>query len=578
MKNFKDTIRTFTALLLLAAVTVATGCSKDDNNQGPVVSEGVVFEFAMRKVYSVSAMTEIASVKITLEQNGTQFTLPSLTLSGSEQLVSTSAYHLAPGSYTFVSYIAYNSFSDQLFKAEIDKDNLIEVKANTLTTYALPIDVRIVAFPDDYYRNALYGLCVELFGEDNEDAWPWDFEKRDLRDMQKNNRAVQYLEFEEDDADNILYLSGINISGADFASVTEFPARTLANLKTMGSLTLSDLPNLKKIKDIESLTNLDVLTVYNTALEEVPAEIGQCQHLTHLTLVKNQIKTLPEAISTLKDLRILSLRGNQIERFDLSLTAAKNLETVNLSENPLTSIGENVFAADQKLIRLIFSHTQISTLPAAIGRMELLRGIELTNCQFTSVPDALKNNTNLKGVWLAGNPLSDVAPSAFNGMSNLDMLDLSNIAFKTTPTLNLPLLLMLQMNNCALETAPDFSKLPKLLQLELKGNKIATGTLDFTTNNPALRILSFSDSDVATLPTINVAMKDGKVAAFGYLEVRNCKNLQMTTPAAWNCYDLYLGDITGQEDGQNIYESFFGPADGRVGVDRVGSPGVAFGK
>lgn len=577
MKNFKDTIRTLTALLLLAAAAITAGCSDDDTKQ-PVVTEGVVFEFSMRTIYGLESMTDIASVKITLAQNNKSFDLPSFRLSGNDQLVSTQPYRLAPGSYTFLSYIAYDAASNLLFKVEVDDNNNIEVKANELTVYELPINVRVVEFPDDYYRNAIRGLCIEVFGENNEEAWPWDFTKKDLRDMQKRHRETPYLEFEEDDYDNIMYLDAINLTGEDFAAMTELPALTLANLKSAMGLTLTDLPNLKTIKDLGSLDHLQSLTIVNTGLEEISAEIGKCIQLHSLSIVDGKIKSLPAAVASLEKLDVLNLRGNQIERFDTSLTGLKELKDVNLSNNPLTTIGNEIFSAEQPLRHLDFSDTQISTLPAAIGQISGMRDINLTNCRFTSVPAAITGNANLCTVWLSGNPMT-VAPADFAGMTKLEGLFLSGISFTTAPALNIPSLVLLAMNDCSLTTAPNVAGLPNLRQLELNGNNIASGSFDFSVNNLRLRVLLVNNSAAAMLPEVKVKMENGKPADFALLDVSDCPNLRLTTPAAWNCFDLHLGDITGQDNsGKDIYESIFESTNGRVAVCRTNSSGVTFGK
>lgn len=452
------------------------------------------------------------------------------------------------------------------------------MKGNELTTFELPVNIRVVEFPDDYYRNALRGFCIEVFGENNEEAWPWDFTKTDLRDMQKNHKEIMYLEFEEDDFGNILSLDGINLTGEDFAAMTELPALPLANLQSVWGITLTDLPNLKTIKNLGDLDYLFSLTIVNTGLEEISSEIGKCNKLRALSIIDCKIKGLPAEITSLEKLDVLNLRGNQIANFDTSLAGMKVLADVNFSNNPLTSIGNEVFSAEQPLRHLDFSDTQISALPAAIGQIAAMRDINLTNCRFTSVPAAIKGNANLRTVWLSGNPMT-VAAADFAGMTSLEGLLLSGISFTTAPALNIPSLVLLAMNDCSLTAMPNVASLPNLSQIELNGNNIASGSLDFSVNNPLLHVLSMNNSTVATLPEIKVKMEDGKPKEFALLSVNDCPNLRLTTPATWSCFDLYLGDITGQDNaGKDIYESIYESSNGRVAVSRTNSPGVTFGK
>ena len=579
MKKLKDIIRLLAAAMLVFAAGAGTGCSDDETKETPV-TEGVVFDFAMRTVYSIGSMTDMASVKVTLAQNGATFELPSLRLSGTDELVTTTPYRLAPGTYTFVSYIAYDKTAAEIFKVEVDTDNTFEVKANELTTYALPIEVRVVEYPTDYYRNAIYGLCVELFGEEDKDAWPWDFEKKDLRKMQKRHTETPYFEFDEDDYGNITMLTAVNITGEDFASMTEFPARTISNLRTLSSLTLSDLPNMTSIRDLETLSDIDGLSVINTGLKEIPEAIGSCPKLRALAIVNNPVTTVPDAVSNLKDLRVLHLRGNRIERIDTPLKGLEKLADVDFSDNPLTAIGEGVFAATQPINNLQLEGTRLAALPAVIGQISLLRGLNLAGCQFTSVPAAAKNNARLRTLRLSGNPMTTIAASDFAGMANLQNLFLSDMKATVSGRLDIPSLELLEMNDCGLTALPDLTGLTGLKRLELNGNDFTavTETDRSKFNCPDLWVYSFNNCKNLSAFSIFDKLTVG-ADSYSIFDVSHCPKLQWTTPAQWKCFDLYLGDLTGQDEtGNDVYASIFGPIKGRVAIDRTDSPGVKLGK
>ncbi|MEG2060288.1 MAG: hypothetical protein RRY33_00370 [Alistipes sp.] len=572
MKKLKDTIRFFAAALLLCTAAVTIGCSDDEPATQPV-TEGVVFEFSMRTVYGLSTMTDIGSVKITLAQDGKNFELPSLRLSGDDKLVASQPCRLAAGNYTFVSYIAYAKNADQLFKAELDEDNAFEVKANELTTFDLPLSIRVVEFPQDAVRNALKGLCLELFG-DNEELWPWDFAEEDLRDMQKRHHETPYVEYDEDDYGNINYIASVHFTGEDFAEVTEFPLLPFANLKTLSGLTFTELPNLKTLKDLDKLDRLNVLTMVNTGIEALPEQIGKCKELVAINLTNNKkLTTISAAISSLKDLRMVDLSGNQITSFDVSLKASKGLESLDLSRNPLTTFGDGVLDASQKISHLKFSNTQLSSLPAVIGQITTLRGIELAGCQFTALPAAVKNNANLQSLWFSGSTITSLNAADFSGMTKLESLMFSDMKLASAPALNIPSLVMLAMNNCGLTAVPNVAQLPNLSRLDLNGNNITTGSLDFTAKNPKLKMLSINHSAAASLPEIKVLMANGKPAHFALLDVSDCPNLRLTTPGEWNSYDFRLGDLKG-----DAFEEVGGlKDDGRVAVCRTNSTHVTFG-
>lgn len=586
MKRFQNMIRILGALLLLAAGFTAAGCSDDNENTEPEVKEGVVFEFSMHRVYAIQTMTDLASVKITLRQDGGNLELPSLTLSGSEQLVATKPYRLAPGTYEFVSYTAYDASANQLFRAELYEDNLIEVKQNELTTFTLPQNIKIVEFPTDYYRNAIYGFCKEVFGDDKE-AWPFDFEKEDLRKMQKRHREVEYLEFEEDDYGNITYLGSLNFTGEDFDVMTDFPAHIFENFGMVTNITLSDLPNLKTITGIEKLVGLTSLGIHNTGIDELPDGIYSLRKLQTLVVTNCSLTEFPTRIGAFEDLRVLHLRGNEIARIDTPLTGLKQLVDVDFSDNPLTSIGDNVFGPDMKVNNLVAENTQLSALPDVIGRMSLLRGINIANCAFTSVPRAIAGNTNLRSVRLAGNDLMTINAADFNSMTDLRNLVLSDMKLTISGRLEIPQLEGLALNNCGLQTMPDLSGLTYLLQLEMNSNDFTaiTDAAKFPANafkaqdgtRNALHLVTLNNS--AKLTTFS-AFDAKALAADDYVifDVSDCPQLQWQVPAAWRPFDLYLGEYTGVDDqGVPQYEDIFGPTKGRVAVDRRNSPGVKYG-
>lgn len=585
MKRFNHIFRILGAVLFLAAGFTAAGCSDDEHTE-PAATEGVVFELSMHRVYAIESMTDIASVKVTLrQQDGAALELPSLRLSGTEDLVSTEPYRLAPGTYEFASYIAYDASSNQLFKAELYEDNILEVKAGEITTFALPQNIKVVAFPTDYYRNALYGFCKEIFGDDKE-AWPFDFEKKDLRKMQKRHREIEYLEFEEDDDGNILYLSSLNFSGEDFAVMTDFPAHLFENFGLLGNITLSGLPNLKTISGIEKLPTLTSININNTGLEALPEGLFTLKKMLSLVVTNTQIAEFPAKVTQFEDLRLLHLPGNRIERIDTPLTGLKKLEDVDFSNNPLTTIGDNVFGPNMAINNIVLENTQLSALPDVIGRMALLRGINIAKGRFTAVPRAIAGNTNLRTVRLAGNPLTTVNAADFNSMTNLHNLVLSDMAVTISGKLEIPNLLLLAMNNCGLREMPDLSGLTYLAQLELGGNDF-TAITDFSKfpanafqskdrTKTALHVISLNNSKNLTSLT---AFEGKQIAADDYVvfDVSDCPKLQWQLPAAWKPFDLYLGEYTGlDENGMPAYEHIFGPTKGRAAVDRKNSPGVTY--
>lgn len=581
--NNMNSIRTLAAALvvLLTGSIALTACSNEESTATPSVKEGIVFNFKRKIIYAASGVNEIGSVKITVSDGTKRIALPSSPLTGDEAMASTVPFALPAGNYEITGYKAFDKRQNSLFEIELDSLNEFMVERGAVSSFVVPVKSRDV-FNQNVVRNSLLGICKEVFGSD-ESTWPWDPEKYPYPDWEG-------LEFEFDDYNNPMFISGIYFDGfrdgkeTPWAKMTAIPDGTLTNLATIGNITVTNIPGFKHLPDdLNRFPALGVITIVDCGLEELPGNLHQITSLNSLSVVRCQLKEVPAGVAELTDLRMLHLRGNQISKIDLPLTKLKKLESIDFAENPLQSIGEGVLAADGKLIELVVSGTKLSSLPSDIARMTYLRGVQLQNCQFTSVPAPVKGNTGIKGLYLDGNPISSLSNNDLVNMSELETLTLKNVQLGSLPRLTLSKLIWLDITGCGLTSAPDLSALPELRAMYLGNNKLTTLPVDYFKSNPKMRILSLANTATLTsMPAGNLGLVSrisDKIEGFTYLDVSDCPALRWTTPAAWQCFD----------DTSKPYESKtrrpeFDPGEptnpyfGRVAVKRTNSTGVTFGK
>jgi Leucine-rich repeat (LRR) protein len=142
-------------------------------------------------------------------------------------------------------------------------------------------------------------------------------------------------------------------------------------------------------------------------LEELPAEIAKCTHLTRLNLNKNQITSIPKAFGLMSNLEWLDLSDNQLTSIPEGFGLMSNLEWLNLNNNQITSIPEAI-GQMSSLRELWLSCNQITSIPQAIGQLSNLIGLDLSNNQITLIPEnQLRQLSNLKLTWvnISNNPI-----------------------------------------------------------------------------------------------------------------------------------------------------------------------------
>lgn len=141
-------------------------------------------------------------------------------------------------------------------------------------------------------------------------------------------------------------------------------------------------------KSISALGALRTLNLQSNRLSCVPPVLGELASLRDLDLSHNMVQNLPDALSALS-LRRLELGHNplnHIPRILLSGPFSPDLERLGLARTGLSEIPAEL-ANHRSLERLDLSgNRSLSTLPAAITKLERLTELNLNQCGFRELP------------------------------------------------------------------------------------------------------------------------------------------------------------------------------------------------
>ncbi|MCU0445531.1 MAG: leucine-rich repeat domain-containing protein [Microscillaceae bacterium] len=112
--------------------------------------------------------------------------------------------------------------------------------------------------------------------------------------------------------------------------------------------------------DIDSLLNLQSLSVINESLDNLPWAIGKLPSLQQLYLSGNKFTAIPDTVFCLKNLKRLDLRANQLTHISERIGELTELEFLYFNDNPqLNFIPTEALGKLKKLKYLNLKHTKI---------------------------------------------------------------------------------------------------------------------------------------------------------------------------------------------------------------------------
>jgi Leucine-rich repeat (LRR) protein len=248
-----------------------------------------------------------------------------------------------------------------------------------------------------------------------------------------------------------------------YAGIDSLP-KEFGNLKMLEELKLSNNSLTTIPSEIKQLTKLQYLSLDHNQLNNLPSEIGDLCKLKSLNLNYNHLIVLPTEIGKLKNLNTLSLQWNKlitlpVEIGNLGIIQILDLRNNNLTDIPVeignllwlekiylsgnkdlkTEIISNAFANYSKIFHLTVEENfynekfdglyiiidRHNFIPSEIGRLKMLKSLNLNNCKLTIFPSEICNLKKLTSINLQGNQLISL-PKEIIKLKNLKELNIRN--------------------------------------------------------------------------------------------------------------------------------------------------------
>lgn len=462
-------------MLLLCSMTfLTTSCNDEIAEAGMGANQGgVSFKFVKITTYEIKDLEQISTVKITLEKDGERIELPSLSMSGTNDSLSSRMVYLEEGAYRLVRYLAFDNTATLISTCEPEKNNTFVVESGNSTDYVMPINVKTILAPGNL-RNTLYAICTEAFGPDSS-LWPSTWNAK------TEWSKWEGLEFETDEYDNPIYLVALTLDSA-FKPMKKLSS-AIANLPTLENLIICD-NNLEELPENFGNTKLSGLMIRNTNLSKLPESMSKMD-LKAVFLQNNAFTSFPDVISVQPDMRTLDIIDENISEIPASIANLDQLVWLRIAGTDITVLPD-VFNSLFRISTLDISNNKnLSVLPSTLkathygNQLSYMRAVYADNCAFTQFPDELIS-TKYNTIMLRGNKITSLNKADIESMTSLDCLILDNNKLSSFPVLNKENMQMISLINTGLTAADvDRSGMPNLYSKAVDGNTGAEYTYDF---------------------------------------------------------------------------------------------------
>ncbi|XP_070557209.1 protein slit-like [Ptychodera flava] len=234
-------------------------------------------------------------------------------------------------------------------------------------------------------------------------------------------------------------------------NITTFTLGVFDGLNNLKSLIVQNnrIANVP-VEALLKLNSFSSLDLANNLLRDVSVVNG-LQNLTTLKLDGNCINALREGIfESLTKLRILYLQRCCIDTVSaLAFRGLTNLRELYLGNNNLTTLSITVFDEMKMLTKLSIQNNALTSAPPMLlFNLSLLEYLDLSYNSLRQPPVISSLRRYIDGIRFGGNPISEIGPDAFYGISaeyhlNIDLSDMglkyiSNGAFKDNLTCTPP--------------------------------------------------------------------------------------------------------------------------------------------
>jgi Leucine-rich repeat (LRR) protein len=313
---------------------------------------------------------------------------------------------------------------------------------------------------------------------------------------------------------NLKKLQTLILNEVEFSNID--PVGGMTALRT---LWLSDMQKLRSAlpESLGNLSELNVLRISNTSLPGLPQSLGNLSKLTELNITGTLITELPASIKDLGELRELTLTNDSLlTALPGSLSGMTRLTSLRITSNKNLAgelpadIGNLAQVSSLNISR---NPKLTGKIPESISKLQRLTVLYMDRNAFTGLPASIGEMTNLTGIELQGNDFRDTIPVSIGNLKKLEWLylyrekkDLSKGLMGPIPEsigeIETLRRIYLQNNQLSGVIPETFSKLNRLLHLYLNDNGLTGNLPGFLAKLPGLTEILLQNNGLSgALPT-----------------------------------------------------------------------------
>lgn len=231
--------------------------------------------------------------------------------------------------------------------------------------------------------------------------------------------------------------------------ISSIPERTFQNQQRLIELSLAG-NQIKALdsKSLHGLLFLKKLALQNNRINSMSADVlNSVPDVIHLNISHNSLLEIP-SLNHLTSLEVLDASYNNIHTIpETALQGQRNIKYINLSDNHITEVPDNVFLPCSSLTKLDLSNNFISYLHPSLfmglriqtlllqrnvlqdigkqfSNMKQLRELNLSSNRIKDTIQKLMFPPNIEMLDLSDNLFEHIRPHAFEGLSQIIMVDL----------------------------------------------------------------------------------------------------------------------------------------------------------
>ena len=157
-------------------------------------------------------------------------------------------------------------------------------------------------------------------------------------------------------------------------------------------------------ESVAEWTGVKVFNVYDCRLVRL-APLAHMVQLTELRLFGNNLEDMPDCGGGLPALRLLELHRNRIASIPAGFfSKMTSLRRLTISSNKLAAVPADIGACP--LESLLLDGNELTSIPSEVATIPTLTVLFVQENQITALPDSFLQNSSLKRVNLAKNPIT----------------------------------------------------------------------------------------------------------------------------------------------------------------------------